>query len=51
MLCLIADVQTFSLWFLEQVPDFLMSEPICYFVGLALGIVVLNLIHRIISFS
>lgn len=31
-----AAMQTFTLWFLTELPDFLMSEPICYLWGLVL---------------
>ena len=31
-----SDVQDFVMWFLDSLPDFLMSEPICYFWGFAL---------------
>lgn len=42
-------MRQFSLWFLEELPGFLMSEPMCYFVGLAFLIVVINVVHDIIS--
>lgn len=38
----------FSLWFLSQLPDFLMSEPISAFTGLAVLFVVVSLFNRII---
>lgn len=37
-------MQTFTLWFLDNLPEFLMSEPIIYFVG----ILFLTLIIKII---
>lgn len=43
------NMMTFSLWWLEQLPDFLMSEPMCYFIGLFfLGFVVV-IFRRIIG--
>lgn len=39
----------FVLWFLEQLPDFLMSEPIIYFVGFFFLFVVVNLIRNILT--
>lgn len=36
------NVKTFTLWFLEQIPAFLMSEPMCYFMGFAFLIVVIR---------
>lgn len=38
----------FSLWFLSQLPDFLLSEPINAFVGLAVLFSVGSLFRRII---
>lgn len=39
----------FSLWFLEQLPAFLMSEPISAFVGFFFLFVVIALIKRLIN--
>lgn len=41
------NIKNFFLWFLDNLPDFLMSEPICYFVGLIIGALVINLILTI----
>lgn len=30
------NMQQFSLWFLNNIPSFLLAEPICYFVGIAI---------------
>lgn len=38
----------FCTWFLTELPDFLMSEPMCYFVGFAIAFVVLSLIRDMI---
>lgn len=38
----------FALWFLQQVPAFLLAEPICYFVGLALLLYVARLFRYMI---
>lgn len=42
------NMKTFVLWFLEQLPSFLMSEPMCYFVGFAFLIVTVRVIRDII---
>lgn len=41
-------MMNFSFWFLSQLPDFLMSEPISAFTGLAVLLVVISLFNRII---
>lgn len=42
------NMQTFIIWFLEQLPAFLLSEPISYFVGFAFLFVTIRLIKQII---
>lgn len=42
------NMKTFVLWFLEQLPSFLLSEPMCYFVGFAFLIVTVRVIRDII---
>ena len=42
------NMQTFVTWFLEQLPAFLLSEPICYFVGFAFLFVAIRVIKEII---
>lgn len=42
-------MKDFCLWFLVQLPDFLMSEPVCYFVGAAFLFVVIGLFKAIIN--
>mgnify|MGYP004515145143 CR=1 FL=1 len=42
------NMKTFVLWFLEQLPSFLLSEPMCYFVGFAFLIVTVRIIRDII---
>ena len=44
-----ADVKTFIMWFLSELPDFLMSEPICYFMGFAILTCVVGLFKRMIN--
>lgn len=44
------NMQTFVLWFLEQLPSFLLSEPMCYFIGFAFLIVTIRVIRDIIRF-
>jgi len=39
----------FMSWFLEQLPAFLLAEPICYFVGFACLFVVAGLVRQIIN--
>lgn len=38
---------SFVTWFLEKLPDFLMAEPVCYFVGFAFLFVTVALFQRI----
>jgi hypothetical protein len=42
------NMKTFVIWFLEQLPSFLLSEPMCYFVGFAFLIVTIRVIRDII---
>lgn len=42
------NMKTFVLWFLEQLPSFLLSEPMCYFVGFAFLIVTVRVIRDIV---
>lgn len=42
-------MKNFTLWFLEELPGFLMSEPMCYFVGFAFLFVVISIFKDIIS--
>jgi hypothetical protein len=44
----VANMKTFVLWFLEQLPSFLLSEPMCYFVGFAFLIVTIRIIRDVI---
>jgi hypothetical protein len=44
------NMKTFVLWFLEQLPSFLLSEPMCYFVGFAFLVVTIRIIRDIIRF-
>lgn len=43
------DVLTFCIYLLPVICDFLMTEPICYFVGVFILLCVGGLIKRIIS--
>lgn len=36
------NAKSFAMWFLENIPDFLMSEPIVYIVGLFVLAVVIK---------
>lgn len=43
------EMKTFVSWFLTELPNFLMAEPICYFVGFGFLFVVLALFKSIIN--
>lgn len=43
------EMMDFSLWFLEQLPGFLMAEPISAFTGMAFLFVVIALVRRMIE--
>lgn len=42
-------MQNFCVWFLEQLPAFLMTEPIIYFVGLFFSFFIVKLIMALCS--
>lgn len=42
-------MKDFCMWFLSELPDFLMSEPIVYFVGAGFLFVVIQLVKNIIT--
>ena len=46
-----SEMKAFILWFLSELPDFLMSEPICYFVGFMIAFFVVALIRNIMFVS
>lgn len=46
-----SNIISFITWFLTNIPDFLMSEPICYFVGLMLLAFVIGIIKSIVHIS
>ena len=43
------NARTFAFWFLENIPEFLLSEPIIYFVGIAFLLVVIKAFASIIN--
>lgn len=43
------EMKDFCLWFLTELPDFLLAEPICYFVGFGFLFVVIAIIRSIIN--
>ena len=45
------NMQAFVSWFLTQLPAFLMSEPISYFIGFAFLILVVRIIRDIIHIT
>lgn len=44
-------MMNFALWFLEQLPAFLMTEPISAFVGMFFLYVVVDIVSRMIKFN
>lgn len=46
-----ADMQTFISWFLTQLPDFLMAEPMCYFIGFAFAILTIRIIRDLVHIA
>ena len=48
---LLANMQSFILWFINQLPGFLMSEPFCYLIGFFFAFITVALIKRIINIS
>ena len=44
-----AEMKDFCMWFLETMPDVLLMPPISAFVGLALLLVVLRVIHQMMT--
>lgn len=43
------EMMDFGLWFLQQLPDFLMTEPVSAFTGVAFLFCVVALVERIIK--
>lgn len=46
-----ADMQTFIGWFLAELPDFLMAEPMCYFIGFVFSILTIRIIRDLIHIA
>lgn len=44
---MISDTQVFISWFLSELPDFLLAEPICYFVGFFFLFITIGLFKKI----
>ena len=44
-------MMTFTTWFLNQLPDFLLSEPIVYFIAIIILIWLLKIIFSIATYS
>lgn len=42
-------MKDFALWFLEEIPAFLMREPVCYFVAFALLVFAIDCVVRLIN--
>lgn len=40
-------MKNFTLWFIDNLPDFLLSEPIIYFVGLFILAFIVRIILRL----
>lgn len=45
------NMQNFVLWFLDYIPEFLLSDPIKYFVGFWFAGITILLIKRILNIS
>lgn len=43
------EMRTFSMWFLNELPQFLMSEPAIYFVGVAFCMCMVGLLKSLIN--
>lgn len=43
-------MKDFAIWFFEQIPAFLMAEPMCYFVGMALLLFAINCFVQLIRY-
>lgn len=43
------EMMDFAFWFLQQLPAFLMTEPISAFVGMAFLFVIIDLFRRMIK--
>ncbi len=46
-----AEMQNFALWFLTEIPEFLLTPPISAFVGVALLIVIIKVMTSIIKIN
>lgn len=46
-----SDMVSFSSWFFTNLPDFLLSEPIKYFVGLVISAFIIKLILSLCGLS
>lgn len=44
-------MQSFVTWFLNQLPSFLLSEPIVYIIGFVFAGLTIDLIRRIINLN
>lgn len=44
-----ADMQAFAMWFLSELPTFLMAEPMSYFIGFAMLLLVIRLVRELTS--
>lgn len=42
------EMKEFWLWWFSELPNFLLSEPICYLFGFTFGALAISLIRRII---
>lgn len=47
----LANMKSFILWFINELPGFLMAEPFCYLVGFFFAFITVALIKRIINIS
>ena len=42
-------MKAFCLWFIDQLPTFLMAEPVCYFVGFFFSFAIIGLVVRLMN--
>lgn len=45
------EMKSFVLWFLQELPDFLMAEPVCYFVALGILVFVVDCISQLLNIN
>lgn len=46
-----SDIQSFITWFLDEIPSFLMTEPICYLLGFVFLGLTVRLVIKLTNFT